>query len=202
MAKIVKETKKTGGGVANIKSILDDNPYNFITDQIAGHNNPYDSDAVQESTSYVTETQISVNKNANQETGDDQSYYVVESLDDDACHSKQEPTEKPTINIVATPNTSAAIVSRMMINQKTPKLHKTDEAFMYADLRKRKLETEIENMQANTAVKQSELELLELQKKKLKMEIDSIENQNEYRKVKMEWYQKDIGLSRSNEVAM
>lgn len=193
VAKIVKETKKTGGGVANIKSILDDNPYNFITDQIAGHNNPYDSDAAQESTSYVTETQINVNKNANQETGDDQSYYVVESLDDDACHSKQEPTEKPTINIVATPNTSAAIVSRMMINQKTPKLHKTDEAFEYADLRKRKLET---------TVKQSELELLKLQKKKLKMEIDSIENQNEYRKVKMEWYQKDIGLSRSNEVAM
>lgn len=202
MAKIVKETKKTGGGVADLKGLLDDNPYNFSTDQIAGHNNPYDSDAAQASTSYVTETHTSVNENANEETFDDQSYYLVEGLDDDACPSKQEPTEKSTINIVATPNTSAAIVSRMMINQKTPKLHKTDEAAEYADLRKRKLETEIGYMQANTAVKQSELELLELQKKKLKMEIDSIENQNEYRKVKMEWYRKDIGLSQSNELAM
>lgn len=94
-----------------------------------------------------------------------------------------EVVEETAVGDGLSPSTSPTKI--VLQKSRRGKTAKTNDAREFAMLKKRKLESEVD-------LQVGEKEIQELNKKKLASEIANLDNQVEYRKVKMIWYSQDI----------
>lgn len=148
-----REIMKTGGGIA--KLVSDDNPFNFIDEQLVGLQNDYDDDAP--STSGVGAIPIIAETAGEFEADEPVQEFVL-------------PEKAAGVSIMMTPHTGSKFVKNIMkpsnSAKKTPISGKrgggtqNDEELM--QLRKKKVKLEVENLKET--LKKTKLEVLKLRR--------------------------------------